>query len=108
MEKKISTSARSLISRSSRDTRCHAGVDIIEKALTGYYRAEHLFGLEQALALYDEYQQKVSAGHPRPYPIRQWTRVCRQSRAGVDRRGWSQDRLHRTRQSVGERLHREL
>jgi hypothetical protein len=44
-----------------RDTRCHAGVDIIEKALTGYYRAEHLFGLEQALALYDEYQQKVSA-----------------------------------------------
>src|SRR3984893_13391853 len=25
-----------------RDTRCHAGVDIIEKALTGYYRAEHL------------------------------------------------------------------
>jgi transposase len=44
-----------------RDTRCHAGVDVIEKALTGHYRAEHLFGLEQALALYDEYQQKVSA-----------------------------------------------
>jgi transposase len=44
-----------------RDKRCHAGVDVIEKALTGHYRAEHLFGLEQALALYDVYQQKVSA-----------------------------------------------
>jgi len=44
-----------------RDTRCHASVDTIEKALTGHYRAEHLFALEQAVALYDEYQQKVSA-----------------------------------------------
>ena len=44
-----------------RDTRCHAGVDTIEKALTGHFRAEHLFALEQALALYDAYQQKVSA-----------------------------------------------
>src|SRR5215831_6703158 len=31
------------------------------QALTGYYRAEHLFALEQALALYDAYQQKASA-----------------------------------------------
>jgi hypothetical protein len=29
--------------------------------LTGHYRAEHLFVLEQALALYDVYQQKVAA-----------------------------------------------
>ena len=44
-----------------RDTRCHASVETITKALTGYYRAEHLFALEQALALYDAYQQKASA-----------------------------------------------
>jgi hypothetical protein len=33
----------------------------IEKALTGNYRAEHLFTLEQALALYDAYHEKASA-----------------------------------------------
>ena len=44
-----------------RDTRCHATVETIEKALTGHYRAEHLFALEQALALYDAYQEKASA-----------------------------------------------
>ncbi|MFY9840949.1 MAG: IS110 family transposase [Xanthobacteraceae bacterium] len=44
-----------------RDTRCHAGADIIGEALTGHYRPEHLFALEQALALYDEYQRKVAA-----------------------------------------------
>jgi hypothetical protein len=32
---------------------------VIEKALTGHYRAEHLFVLEQALALYDVYQQRL-------------------------------------------------
>src|ERR1700729_2619213 len=36
-----------------RDYRCHASAETIEKALTGSYRAEHLFALEQALALYD-------------------------------------------------------
>jgi transposase len=44
-----------------RDQRCHASVETIEKALTGHYRPEHLFALEQALALYDGYQEKVSA-----------------------------------------------
>jgi transposase len=44
-----------------RDSRCHATVETIEKALAGSYRAEHLFALEQALALYDTYQQKASA-----------------------------------------------
>jgi hypothetical protein len=29
--------------------------------LTGHYRAEHLFALEQALALYDAYQDKALA-----------------------------------------------
>jgi transposase len=44
-----------------RDTRCHASVETITKALTGHYGAEHLFALEQALALYDAYQEKASA-----------------------------------------------
>jgi transposase len=44
-----------------RDYRCHATAETIEKALTGNYRAEHLFALEQALALYDAYHEKVSA-----------------------------------------------
>jgi transposase len=44
-----------------RDRRCHATVDTIEKALAGNYRAEHLFAIEQALALYDTNQQKASA-----------------------------------------------
>jgi hypothetical protein len=44
-----------------RDYRCHVSAGTIEKALTGSYRAEHLFALEQALALYDAYHDKVSA-----------------------------------------------
>jgi hypothetical protein len=46
---------------SLRDKRCHSSVEMIQKALTGHYRAEHLFVLEQAVALYDVYQQKVAA-----------------------------------------------
>ena len=46
---------------SMRDTRCHSSAEVIEKALTGHYRGEHLFVLEQALALYDVYQHKVAA-----------------------------------------------
>jgi transposase len=44
-----------------RDYRCHTTAETIEKALTGSYRDEHLFALEQALALYDAYHEKVSA-----------------------------------------------
>jgi transposase len=44
-----------------RDYRCHSDAETIEKALTGNYRAEHLFALEQALALYKAYQEKASA-----------------------------------------------
>src|SRR3954453_19755623 len=40
---------------------CHASADTIAKALTGSYRAEHLFALEQALALYTTYRDKASA-----------------------------------------------
>ena len=44
-----------------RDYRCHASAETIEKALTGSYRLEHLFALEQALSLYDAYHEKASA-----------------------------------------------
>ena len=44
-----------------RHYQCHASADTIEKALTGSYRSEHLFALEQALALYGVYQEKASA-----------------------------------------------
>src|SRR4030095_15480529 len=44
-----------------RDYRCHSDAEPIEKPLTGNYRAEHLFALEQALALYKAYQEKASA-----------------------------------------------
>jgi transposase len=44
-----------------RDYRCHSSAETIEKALTGSYRPEHLFALEQALALYEAYHEKVSA-----------------------------------------------
>src|ERR1700712_2691627 len=40
---------------------CHFSAETIAKALTGSYRAEHLFALEQALALYDAYHEKASA-----------------------------------------------
>jgi transposase len=43
-----------------RDRRCHADVETIQRALTGNWREEHLFALEQSLALYDTYQEKVS------------------------------------------------
>lgn len=52
---------RAAVLAALRDTRCHSSVETIAKALTGHYRSEHLFALEQALALYDVYQEKVAA-----------------------------------------------
>jgi len=46
---------------SMRDTRCHSSVEVIEKALRPLSGQSILFVLEQALALYDVYQQKVAA-----------------------------------------------
>ncbi|MFA4837769.1 MAG: IS110 family transposase [Dehalococcoidia bacterium] len=43
-----------------RDPRCAKPESEIAKALTGNYRAEHLFALKQALALYDVYTQKIA------------------------------------------------
>lgn len=40
---------------------CQSGAETIAKALTGNYRPEHLFALEQALALYEVYHEKASA-----------------------------------------------
>jgi transposase len=44
-----------------RHSSCHSSAETIAKALTGSYRSEHLFALEQALALYDVYHEKASA-----------------------------------------------
>jgi transposase len=44
-----------------RDVRCKATVGEIEAALTGHYREEHLFALQQAIELYDFYQSKITA-----------------------------------------------
>jgi transposase len=42
-----------------RDPRCKNSLDIIEKSLCGSYRDEHVFALQQALELYDVYQDKL-------------------------------------------------
>ncbi|MBA2604725.1 MAG: IS110 family transposase, partial [Acidobacteria bacterium] len=44
-----------------RDARCHATVAELEAALTGHYRAEHLFALEQQVAAYDFAQTQLMA-----------------------------------------------
>jgi transposase len=60
-----------------RDYRCHASAETIEKALTGSYRAEHLFALEQALALFDAYHEKVSACDVRIEAVLKELSICR-------------------------------
>lgn len=42
-----------------RDPRCAHSTEDIAKALTGHYRPEHVFALQQALALYDVYTAQV-------------------------------------------------
>lgn len=42
-----------------RDPRCAKPESELVKALTGNYRAEHVFALKQALALYDTYSQQI-------------------------------------------------
>lgn len=43
-----------------RDSRCRASEETICQALTGNFRAEHLFALRQAVELYDTYQAKIA------------------------------------------------
>ena len=44
-----------------RDYRCRASEADIVGALTGHYRAEHLFALQQNLELFDTYQRQLAA-----------------------------------------------
>jgi len=44
-----------------RDRRCHASAAEIAAALTGNYRPEHVLVLRQHLALYDAYQEQITA-----------------------------------------------
>jgi transposase len=44
-----------------RDGRCKRSVEEIAQALEGHYRPEHLFALEQAVVLYDAYQERIVA-----------------------------------------------
>lgn len=44
-----------------RDPHCRSTQEEIAKALTGYYRSEHLFMLKQALELYDVYTEQIRA-----------------------------------------------
>jgi transposase len=43
-----------------RDVRCAASEGTLRAALTGHYRAEHVFALQQALELYDFHQTKIA------------------------------------------------
>jgi transposase len=42
-----------------RDPRCQKDKETLAKALEGHWREEHLFELQQAVALYDTYQAKI-------------------------------------------------
>ncbi len=44
-----------------RNYRCKKDADAIAKALTGTWRTEHLFVLQQSLALFDFYTQQIAA-----------------------------------------------
>ena len=44
-----------------RDSRCKNSVEVMKAALTGNYKAEHLFALTQALELIDIYTEKIEA-----------------------------------------------
>lgn len=43
-----------------RDVRCAASDATLRAALTGHYRPEHVFALQQALELYDFHQDKIA------------------------------------------------
>jgi len=44
-----------------RDCRCKSSQETIAKALTGTWKAEHVFALQQSLALFDFYTQQIAA-----------------------------------------------
>ena len=96
---------------SMRDKRCHSSVEKIEKALTGHYRAEHLFVLEQAVALYDVYQQKVAACDIRIESVINALSSVRGRQEGATADGSASPKPHRHRTAnepafdVGRSLH---
>jgi transposase len=93
-----------------RDTRRRSSADRIAKALTGCYRDEHLFVLEQALALYDAHQEKVTACDVRIESVLKRLSSLRGRKKGVGPNASAPPR-RRSRQSngpafdVGEALH---
>ncbi len=44
-----------------RDCRCKASVETFQAALTGNYRSEHLFALQQAVEIYEVFTEKIAA-----------------------------------------------
>ena len=44
-----------------RDPRCKESLETIREALSGNYRPEHIFALQQSLELYDVYQERIAA-----------------------------------------------
>jgi len=42
-----------------RDHRCQESAETIARALQGPWQPEHLFALQQSLALYDSYHQQI-------------------------------------------------
>jgi hypothetical protein len=45
----------------NRDPRCKNSAEVIAQSLVGNYRAEHLFALQQAVTLYEVYQDQIVA-----------------------------------------------
>ena len=43
-----------------RDRRCHKSEEAIAEQLSGHWRADHLFSLQQALKMYDAIQERIS------------------------------------------------
>lgn len=41
------------------DSRCKAGIEVIQASLVGNYQPEHIFALTQALSMYDAYQAQL-------------------------------------------------
>ena len=52
--------ARKLVAE-NRHGGCHTSAEVMRQSLVGNYRAEHLFALQQAVELYEEYRTKITA-----------------------------------------------
>ena len=52
--------ARKLVEE-NRHGGCHTSAEVMMQSLVGNFRAEHLFALQQAVELYEEYREKITA-----------------------------------------------